>query len=139
MPYTYQDHPADIAISFTAPDLPSLFHELLAGWLDILLGGSLPAFNKEDISLTVEADSLDEICISFLQEINFRFHAQGVCVTGIKEAVISRHPAVRLNCIAETAPSSLFSPQREIKAVTYHGAELVHENGKYSIQVVFDI
>lgn len=134
MPYEILKHTADVRLKVVAKDLPGLFREALFGMMALLK----PQFKKEnEIEKKIKIESLDRtaLLVDFLNEV-------------LTEAEINKEAYNQLKIInlsdqlmeAEIAGQKIEEFGEDIKAVTYHEAEIKkNKENNLEVTLVFDI
>lgn len=134
------DHTADIGIRVEARSLASLFDRAALGMLAILTGdagtddGSAVRVQAEE-RLDLEAPDVEALLVRWLREILFLFQVRHFAY---RAAVLETLEPGRLVGRVEgvQAPAA---PVTELKGVTYHGLEVVEEDGAWHATVIFDV
>ena len=75
MPYKVLDHTADFMVEVEASDLPALFVDAAHSMLAILTDPKTVRGTHE-LSVKVEADSLEQLLVTWLTELIFRHETQ---------------------------------------------------------------
>jgi len=142
--HRFFDHTADVGADIEAPDLGALFTEALRAFTDTLtpLEGVGTAGGREaEREIELEADSLDELLVLWLEELLYLFEVGSLLFSGAEARVEGEGGAYRLHALAH---GEVYDPDRHplkvlIKGVTYH--ELSVEEGPegWRARVIFDI
>jgi len=131
--YEIVQHTADIRMRVSAPSLGELFADALRGLMDVVKPEGVangPA--RAEIHLT--APDTTALLIDFLNEVLTRSH--------IDHAV---YPRVTFRLLSGTALDADLSGFRvagfgeDVKAVTYHEADVRESGGNWSTTLVFDV
>lgn len=130
-------HRADLRIRVWGKDLEELFSSALAGMNEVLKPGfcrEKRQFSKE-IKFAVEASDSTVLFIDFLSQVlTASQERRAIFCKADFESLTSRAVAVKLQGIA------VEGFDRDIKAVTYHEAEVKkNEKGEWETVVVFDV
>lgn len=137
VPYTIHPHTADIRLEVRGDSLRELFLAALAGMNEIIQPGFCQSATDFPLAEEISETSPDitALLIDFLSEINTLSHVHNAlfCICDFGElnetSLAATLRGVALDGFAE-----------DIKAVTYHEAEVVRdEQGVYSSMIVFDI
>ena len=136
--YELLSHTADIRIRATGDTLEELFSALLEGICEIADSNYKNYLNKNfNIHKEIHVESFDSTthAIDFLSEV--------LSMMNIEKAIFTR---VEFNEISTNSSYSIIHGwktdgfQKDIKAITYHDAELINlPDGKLSITVLLDI
>ena len=140
MGYTFIDHTADVAADLTGGSPEELFTAAAQALTDTIteIATVQPAVTQ---SVTLDAGSLEDLLVDWLNELLYRFEVQNMLVSGasvsLRESAGRRH----LNATIAGEP---FDPVRHpsrvlVKSATYHGLTVVHEHGTWRARIVLDI
>jgi SHS2 domain-containing protein len=99
--------------------------------------------NKKTINVTTESDSLEGLLVSWLNELIFQFDTYGFIGKEIEIGGGELSGGKAYNLKASIAGEE-FDPERHerkllIKAATYHRIKVEKIDGKWEINVIFDI
>lgn len=139
--YRYIDHTADIAIEVSGNTYAELFISALAGWKDSVINTSALEHNIERNEIILKEKSLEELLVSFLQELNYLFENKKLYPEGLNNI----HIAEESNCftlnstILFASLSTEDEVKTEIKAITFHQLDIKKVNDVYKTLIVFDI
>ena len=136
--YQLLPHIADIRLQVRAATLEELFRSALAGMTELQkkdgchpAGESLPL--QENIA--IESGDRTSLLIDFLSAVLTRSHIQKALYCELSFGQLSE---TRLSATLRGKPANGFD--EDIKAVTYHEAEIItHENGELETRIIFDI
>ena len=130
------DHTADLFLRARGDSLAELAVACAEGMFSILVGEG-DVEERTTVEIALEAEDAEELVHAWLRELLFRFSAEGVAFRrfDVHEAAATR---LRATCSGEP-----FDPERhgggiEIKAVTYHGFKVRHDQGGWLAEVLFD-
>jgi SHS2 domain-containing protein len=126
------EHAADWELEVWAPDMPALL-EVAARGMYHLLGMSLAPGPRASRRIVLSAADRESLLVDFLSELLFLSESEGVAFDVIGVAL----DGVRLD--AELSGAPVASQSREIKAVTYHGLQVVEIDRGLTARVVFDV
>ncbi len=135
--FEFVDHAADVGICIRGKSLPDLFlagAQALMEWI-----GPAPADSgllREEAR--VEAESLEELLVRWLQEVLFIFQNRHAYLVGVESMRIR---GCRLQAIltARAWGDAQREQYQEIKAVTYHQLELRREGRGWRANVILDL
>lgn len=135
MAYEVLGHTADISLRVEGRDLPELFEAAVLGMTEIME----PEANEsvEGVSREIEVESIDRtaLLIDFMNEVLFLAERNREFYFEVKFSEI-RNTYLKAELKGKRA--KLF--HRDIKAVTYHGAEIKkNEAGGLETEIIFDI
>lgn len=133
--YEFLPHTADIRMRVTAPALPELFRDALRGLMAVLQPRTEGA-DRVQRTIAVESADRTALLVDFLNE------ALALALTNresYEDVAIVELDAGRaiLRATLDGRRASGFGD--DVKAVTYHEANLVHGAGGWQTLVVFDI
>jgi len=132
MSYTIIDHTADLGIIVRAPDMSALYTEAARALVEIM--GAQAKRSEREITLAIEGYDREDLLIRWLEEIRYHIESLGA---GIARLTIDTLSAERLN--ARIAIGRRKAPLRTgIKAVTYHGLEIVQVDNIFQTTIIFD-
>lgn len=135
MPYKIKEHIADIRIAVRGKNLEQLFTDAFLGMMYILK--PVQKFSPEKIEREISLESMDTtaLLVDFLNEILSLANANKESYTHVIFYKI-QPTSLRAKIFGITAESF----HRDIKAVTYHEAEVKQiEDGAWETTLVFDI
>lgn len=140
MPYHFFDHTGDVGAPLRGTTREALFASAALAFTDSItpLTGVEPRRPEE---VVVDAPELDLLLVDFLSELLYRFDTRGWLTRDADLAVRERDGGWALE---GTLSGEKLDPERHpikvlIKAVTYHGLQVIHREGEWHANVVFDI
>jgi len=127
------EHTADVRLRVEASSLEELFREAMLGMFEILScsAGVPPAL--KNIRIEIHSADRTSLLVDFLNEVLSRAHIQKECFEEVK---FERLTETELTATLMGRPAQF---EQDVKAVTYHEAEVRNENGLWSTMLVFDI
>lgn len=130
-------HTADWALEVWAPDLPTLFEQAACGMYSLqnlqLLGQG--RVKKQIEIAAVDAESL---LVKFLNELLYLNEESGLSFDSYKIQISGNEQnGMHLTAVLNGQP--IVSQSKEIKAVTYHGLEIIQTGHGLEAQIVFDV
>ena len=136
--YEYLDHTADLGMRAYGKTLKELFTNAAQGMLEAM-AATETIYEVQQIRINVEAESLEDLMVAWLNELIFRYEVEEVLFRRVKIQQINEK---ELSAIAygESPDLTKHVVYTEIKSVTYH--QLVVEqkpNGDWFAQVIFDL
>jgi len=140
MPYRFFDHTGDIAVALSGRTREELFTAAAAAFTDSMTAlSAVEPKRPEEIDLA--APELELLLVDFLSELLYRFDTRG-WLTCEAEVVVRESDGGW--ALEGTLRGERIDPQRHairvlIKAVTYHGLHVRHEDGEWRANVVFDV
>ena len=134
------DHTADLGLRITASDLDDLFQTAAEGLFDVVTadrGGIEP---REAETVTLEADSLDQLLIDWLNELIFRSETGRRLYGRFEVAVkIADRPSLTATLRGEPIDAARHVLDHEVKAATHHGLVLEPHGDGWWAEVIVDI
>lgn len=135
--YDIIEHTADIGIRAYGRTKKELFTNAATGMFEFIADLN-NARTLKTLTLKIEADSIEELLISWLEELLYQFDT--------KKILFKRFIIEKLSCNKLTAKVSgeRLAPKRhilyrEIKAVTYHELRVARVKTRWEASVIFDI
>lgn len=135
--YEFLPHTADIRMKLRADSLSELFYAGLLGMSEILV----PGFCSDSVSMEpkttveVEAADLTALLVDFLSEVLTLSSQNKMVFCEMHFIMLSNR-----DLVAELAGAPIKKFGKDIKAVTYHEAEVKqNEKGDWETTIIFDI
>lgn len=129
------EHTADIRLRVRAPTLEELFSEGARALMMVMYG--CPGKGERTMSVSVSGHDLESLMHAFLSELLFLSEVEGMVFSGA-EVVIQRYT------LEGTARGESFNPGvhnagQGVKGISFSGLSIVHEQGSYILDVIFDV
>jgi SHS2 domain-containing protein len=135
--YRLIDHTADIGIVAFGKDLSEAFANSAYAMFDILTDIS-KVEGKESFEIQVSARSQDELLITWLDELLFRYETERiVCNRFVINSINDKN--LNATVFYEKIDYKKHEIKTEIKNVTYHQVDLKKVRSGWSAQVIFDV
>ena len=138
--YEYLEHTGDLGIRAYGKTLKDLFTNAAQGLLEAIADVNTVGEGKR-IEIEVSAESLEDLMVTWLGELNFRHEVEELFFRRIEIRALSEDPWV-LSAVAYGEPMDFTKHvvYTEIKSVTYHQL-LVEQtpDGSWVAQVIFDL
>lgn len=139
--YIFIEHTADIAVDVEGETFEDLFEASAAAWKEAILE-EVSLSDKEERTIDLLENSIEELLVSFLNEINFLLQVKKWITNSIKSIEIL--PEENGISLKAAVSGELFNDDKhllkeEIKSVTYHQMEIKKINQHYMTRIVFDI
>jgi len=136
-PYKTFDHTADLGLSITGASEKVLFANAAFAVFDIItdLGRVEP---YETRRILVEGDSLEDLFINFLREILYLYNGERWLLKEIHIIKIDEK-ALEAQARGEPFDGQKHEICKEIKAVTYHQAQVHKTPDGWAARVIFDV
>ncbi|MBN2572816.1 MAG: archease [Ignavibacteriales bacterium] len=139
--FKFIEHTADIGIEVTADLINDLFIFSASAICEISLENFETTNNIFTENFTISSNSLEELLIDFLSEINFNIVTRKKILVTVEDIfIIQNHDGYELlaKLIYEKFNPEKHIIQREIKAVTYHQLKIEEVEKKYKTKIIFD-
>jgi SHS2 domain-containing protein len=135
--YTFLPHTGDIRVKVEGESLKTLYMASMLALASILKPELSVGSLTEEIKIWIEFRSVDRtaLLIDFLSEVLTESLSRGALFTRLEDVQINETKFGGWIC-----GSLVEQSDDEVKAVTYHGAELIkNEIGNWETSIVFDI
>lgn len=135
------DHTADIAMEISGSNYEELFLAAFNGLKNSLLETSESDKEKSVKSLSLQEDSIEELLVSFLGELNYYFESKKIFPLEIRQLQIVKDDKtfrLKSTCIFGNITADDIV-KTEIKAITFHQLDVRKVNNGYKTIIVFDI
>lgn len=137
--YKFIDHTADIAVEVQGRTIEELFLNSADAWRTAALEKN-DLIGDVEITLYLECETLEQLLVSFLNELNFLLINKKWLTVSISKIEILQKDKVILSVMLLGHPiSDLHSLKAEIKSVTYHQMNIEKKADNYFTRIVFDI
>ncbi|HEX7503625.1 MAG TPA: archease [Syntrophales bacterium] len=136
-PYHTFDHTADLGLVITGASEAALFANAAHAVLDIITDlARIEA--RETRRIAVEGDGREDLLINFLREVLYLYNGERWL---LKELRIVRISEKGLEAEARGEPFDVQKHEicKEIKAVTYHQAQVCQTPAGWTARVIFDV
>jgi SHS2 domain-containing protein len=135
--YRLLEHTADMGIEASAGALSDLFLAAAQGLLAVAFGNSPPVVAREEVVVALEAGDVEELLVSWLNEILYLMVQRSFCPAEFSiETIDDRHLRGRVG--GEVCGEGR-EPVREVKAATYHRICVRREKDRWQARVYVDI
>ena len=138
MRYEIMEHTADVGLRVFGKDLKELFANAAEGLFDLIVGDLGTIQPEQMISLTVEAQDLEELFADWLRELLYLCNAERWLFSKFEVLDIDSK-RLKARCFGEPYDPSRHEWEMEIKAVTYHRLRVEEVTAGWRAQVIFDI
>ncbi|MEW6536258.1 MAG: archease [Candidatus Auribacterota bacterium] len=131
------DHTADYFVSIEADSLP----HLLQGAVQAITKYCVEEIIRHSptpfiINLDIQEDSLDDLIISFLNEVLFLMETRHVFFNHSEFGNVTQ---TSIQCTLYGISKEVVTANGEIKAATYHGLSVTHSLGNWTARILFDV
>lgn len=143
MPYRFLEDVAwaDVAFEVRELSLPKLFESAGRALTEAMVRNPEAIRGETERHLRLEADSAEKLLHQFLDELVFLKDAERLVFGGFAARVEERAGRWHVDCLAVGEPLDTARHESvvDVKAVTWHRFEVVHEAGGWRAQVVLDV
>jgi SHS2 domain-containing protein len=131
--YNEIEHTADVSLHIEAENLADLFQGAASAMLT-LMGMYSDESGERKRRIEVEGIDREDLLVAWLEELLYLMEKHRIGFGKIDiEAINDTH----LTAMVGEIPGML--PSKEIKAVTYHGLEIIQTEGGLEVTLVFDV
>lgn len=134
--YELIEHTADIGIRVKGKDLKELFTKTALSMFDIIAEPNKAPVVSEKIEIKLKADSLEEIFVTWLNELLSLSATKEVVFSGFRIKKVDRK---NLDAIALGSDIKNYRVNTEIKAATYYELKLEESKSGWEAEVIFDV
>jgi SHS2 domain-containing protein len=131
--YEILQHTADVRLRVTASSLEELFADALRGLMEVM-GTPVGAHSVRPESIELESVDLTALLVDFLNEALVRAVVHRRAFTGASFASLGE---THLSATLTSVPAASFD--EDVKAVTYHEAEVRRSGEGWTTMLVLDI
>lgn len=127
------EHTADNALHIQAEDMPGLLRNAASGMLGIM-GLSQDGVGVNKRRIEVKGIDREDLLVAWLEEILYLIEQHNIRIGRMEIQVAGDTNAI---AVIEEIPGMV--PSKEIKAVTYHGLEILESEAGLEVTIVFDV
>lgn len=131
------EHTADVGLRVYAPDLASLFAEAARGLSALMLADPAAVRPTQRTAFELTTESEADLLLDWLSELLYTFETQRLVFRDFEVSVRSGRLAA--SAWGEPFDEARHALGSEVKAVTYHGLELLRDDDGWKAEVVLDI
>jgi SHS2 domain-containing protein len=141
--YSLVDHTADIAFEISADTIDELFIGAALAWKSSVTD-DFEAVKPEEKEIFIYEDSIEELLVSFVSELNFQLSAKKWIFHSIQKLRVEEENEKGRIFLKATVKGELLTAQshslkEEIKAVTFHQMNIEKRDDQLVTIIVFDI
>jgi SHS2 domain-containing protein len=131
------EHTADVGVVATGGSLGEALAWLAKGMFSVIvdLDTVTPGETRE---VEVASGDREALVVDWLNELLYRYEAEGFLPREFSVAVDETGQSLTARCRGEPIDPEKHQLFTSVKAATYHGLELSHDNG-WRIQVILDV
>jgi SHS2 domain-containing protein len=141
VPYEYLEHDADVAIRGIGASLAEAFAEGARGMFGIM--ANLQTVEpRQSVEVQCDAPDLELLFAEFLNELLFEREMSGLLLSACQIEQLRRGPeGWHLEAVAwgESLDPDRHEILTEVKAATYSGLRVYHQNGQHVVQCLVDV
>lgn len=135
--YELFEHTADMGLRVRAENLSGLFEDAARALFSVIVANLDSVRPVQEVTIRLSAGQLDDLLFDWLAELLFRFDAHR---TVFGEFQVD----VQGNQLTAVARGELIDPARheldmEVKAITYHGLKVEHNDQGWLAEVIVDL
>jgi len=131
------EHTADMGLEAHADTIEELFEALGEGLAEVICPRRQVAARQMRV-LEVAAEDLEALAVDFLSAVLNVIEGQRFALAAVR-VIHADSGAIRAEVSGEPLDPSRHRIEREVKAVTYHQLQVVHEGGQWLGRVILDI
>lgn len=136
-PYQPFDHTADLGLVIRGANEEDLFANAAFAVFDIITDlGRVEA--RETRRILVEGDSREDLLINFLREVLYLYNGERWLMKGLRVTRVGER-VLEAEALGEPFDGQKHEICKEIKAVTYHQAEIRKTPDGWTARVIFDV
>ena len=138
--FKFISHTADIAVEVYAESIEKLFYAASEAWKSSVLEKTASDSPFEP-HIELEAQTLEELLVEFLSELNFILFARKLVCSKINNLEIEKKSTLYLKTALyfEDFNPSKHTLKAEIKAITFHQVDIEFDGKLYKTKLIFDI
>ncbi len=135
--YRVIEHTADVGIEVEASDETGIFINCALAMFDLMYGIA-NIRTKQERKIRVEAESLQELLIAWLNELLYVYSVERLVFSEFRDAELSPGSFSAV-AVGECLDLSRHHGDFEIKAATYHNLTFSKQDGSWRATVIFDV
>lgn len=131
------DHTADLAIEVQGSNRKELYENACLALTHVMVGRAAST-GVSSTKITVSGQDPIDLLVRWLGEILYLFAGEARVVTSVAVRNITQK---RIEAVVETVPFDprLYKIRTEVKAVTFHQAEVTEKDGQWFAKVILDV
>ena len=132
MPYSVKPHTADIRLKLSGKSFAVLLEQSVMGLMKILAGKVSPT----KVIRRVEVSATDKTCllVDFLNEVLALAETNREQYSNVEIIELTDHKTT-----AKLTGTKVHNFTQDVKAVTYHEAEVIEDDGMWKVNLVLDV
>ncbi|HNX90881.1 MAG TPA: archease [Candidatus Omnitrophota bacterium] len=133
--YEQIPHTADIAARIYGKTIEELFVNAAFAMFDIISGGDQMPGSKK-IIVQKESENIENLLVGWLNELLYVSYEKRSLLCDFKIILLNEKKIEAEVYLTDPADSTV---KKEIKAATYYDVKIVKDNGRFIVDVVFDV
>lgn len=135
--YEIIDHTADLGMRLRGETLEELFVNAAKALMELLVSFD-PSEGAQAVPLSVSGDDTTDLLVRWLGEILYLFEGESLLITDV---IIQEMRSVRVDAMLWTLPLNETPHEflTDIKAVTYHRANVIRKGDHWEACVIIDV
>src|SRR5262249_42759218 len=133
------EHTADLGLRVVASDLPDLFRTAASGLFDVIVANRADVRDREEETVTLEAETTEDLLLGWLNELIFRCETQHRLYRRFDVRVGGSGHGLEATIAGEPIDRDRHVLDHEVKAATRHGLVVRPEAGGWLAEVILDI
>lgn len=129
------EHTADVRMRVRAPTLEELFSEAARALMMVMYGS--PGKGGRTMNVSVSGHDLESLMHAFLSELLFLSEVEGMVFSDAE--VMIRNDTIEGTVRGESFNPDVHSAGQGVKGISFSGLSIVHEQGSYILDVIFDV
>ncbi|MFW6011584.1 MAG: archease [Desulfosalsimonas sp.] len=137
MPYEIIDHTADTGIRVRAPSPQELFTEAARAMFEMITD-TKKLKTAETREIHAEGADRTDLLVNWLRELLLIWNVEQ-CLVKSTDMLEMHETEIKARAFTEPYDPDRHPVYTDIKAVTYHCAEVVNKNSGWEVTVIFDV
>jgi SHS2 domain-containing protein len=133
------DHTADVGLRVRGADLNDLFRTAAEGVFDYIVVNRAEVRAEEHESVSLDADSTEELLAAWLNELIFRCETKHRLFSRFDVRVADDGRGLQAEIAGEPIDHDRHILDHEVKAVTHHGLTLQRAGSGWLAELILDI
>jgi SHS2 domain-containing protein len=133
------EHTADLGLRVVGRDLSDLFETAAVGLFDVIVVNPEVLVGAEIESVTLEAETLPDLLLVWLNELIFRSETRHRLYSQFKVRIEESGPRLEATIVGEPIDRARHVLDHEVKAATHHGLLVRPSQEGWLAEVILDI
>lgn len=129
------EHTADVRLRVRAPTLEELFSEAARALMMVMYG--CPGKGGKIMNVSASGHDLESLIHAFLSELLFLSEVEGQVFSGAEIRI--RGYTIEGSVMGESYNPDVHNAGQGVKGISFSGLSIVHEQGSYILDVIFDV